>query len=533
MTTKTKFTFAALALLCISLCFSSCTNEIETTDNALSSIKNDEELTQESAMVRFTEILSKATHNNKDVRKFLKEESLKQFDKNYDVLYAKVKDYTIGNKTFEEILAEYSSIEEMNAIFKVLPRLNVYIPKIPMLNVSAENLDCADSEIPVTYSGVTTNKLYVNGTAVDSIEMGEVPGFHVFVVNNNSRVNVTSTTRSNGKLYEFIAPEFDGEVQEPITRSAGISDTAIVEDYMLDSKLKTAYDKYFNKDDGSIYQKALQRDYIYYGLTPSSRTSGELNRSARDYLFFIEVNPNAYRNITQPKDKYDYTDDPEIQRNSTSRKKRDFYDYELVNEFWTKGSYNIKMETIVSTSTVPVIKYIPVRPEEIWDFHLERSYRHSTMFRHSKYTYYIDPSRFTAKRFYLKNPIAFEKWDLSQEALSREIRFYESDPGESMDVSYTFEYTRMNKNKLNGSFKYCLGLGEKKDNGNIEVNDEYTYENTKKETKVINIKVTNNDDDLGMETIHFYDPIIVGKTGNKYNLKKYSTGIITFGIIAK
>ena len=125
MTTKTKFTFAALALLCMSLCFSSCTNEIETTDNALSSIKNDEELTQESAMVRFTEILSKATHNNKDVRKFLKEESLKQFDKNYDVLYAKVKDYTIGNKTFEEILAEYSSIEEMNAIFKVLPRLNV------------------------------------------------------------------------------------------------------------------------------------------------------------------------------------------------------------------------------------------------------------------------------------------------------------------------------------------------------------------------------------------------------------------------
>ncbi|MBQ7241613.1 MAG: hypothetical protein IJS35_02370, partial [Firmicutes bacterium] len=71
--------------------------------------------------------------------------------------------------------------------------------------------------------------------------------------------------------------------------------------------------------------------------------------------------------------------------------------------------------------------------------------------------------------------------------------------------------------------------------GNIEinVNDEYTYESTRKETKVVNIKVTNNDDDLGMETVHFYDPIIVSKTGNKYNVKKYSTGIVTFGITAK
>lgn len=544
MQKKTKLAFTILALGA-SLHFSSCTNEIEHTDEALTTIKSEKVFTPEAATVRFSEILSKATFNNQDVRKFLKEEAIKQFDKNYDVLYAKVKDYTIGDKTFEEILSEYSSAEEMNAIFNAIPRLNIYIPNISVLNINAENLDCSDSEIPVTFAGKNSNRLYLNGNVVDSIEIGDIPGFHVFVVNNNSRVNVTSTTRSNEKSYEFIAEEFNGEIPEPITRSAGISDTATVEEYMLDQKVKTAYDNYFNKDDGSIYQKSLQRDYIYYGMTPSSKNSGEFNRSARDYLFFIEINPNAYSKMTQKKENYEYTDDPEIKKDEAWRKKRDFYDYELVNEFWTVGAYNIKMETIVSTSSVPIVKYIPVKPEDIWDFHLDRSYRHSTMFRSSKYTYRINANKFTAKRYYLKNPIAFEKWDLSQEALSREIRFYETDPGESVDIAYTFEYTRMNNNKLNGSFKYCLGLGEKNNNekkdnkkksqGNIEinVNDEYTYESTRKETKVVNIKVTNNDDDLGMETVHFYDPIIVSKTGNKYNVKKYSTGIVTFGITAK
>ena len=119
--TKLAFTILALGA---SLHFSSCTNEIEHTDEALTTIKSEKVFTPEAATVRFSEILSKATFNNQDVRKFLKEEAIKQFDKNYDVLYAKVKDYTIGDKTFEEILTGYSSAEEMNAIFNAIPRLN-------------------------------------------------------------------------------------------------------------------------------------------------------------------------------------------------------------------------------------------------------------------------------------------------------------------------------------------------------------------------------------------------------------------------
>lgn len=62
-------------------------------------------------MVSFAQILSAATFDNKDVREFLKTEALKKFDKNYDILYLAVKDEMIGDLTFRQTLASYSSEE--------------------------------------------------------------------------------------------------------------------------------------------------------------------------------------------------------------------------------------------------------------------------------------------------------------------------------------------------------------------------------------------------------------------------------------
>ena len=48
---------------------------------------------------KFAGILSKAVYERKDVREFLKTESLKQFDKNFNVLYYLISDVKI-NETF-------------------------------------------------------------------------------------------------------------------------------------------------------------------------------------------------------------------------------------------------------------------------------------------------------------------------------------------------------------------------------------------------------------------------------------------------
>ena len=76
--------FTALSL------FASCTKE-----SPVSEKWDREEMTitdQNAYLDEFSRILSMAVEDNYDLRVFLKEEALRQFDKNYDIFYPFVKD---------------------------------------------------------------------------------------------------------------------------------------------------------------------------------------------------------------------------------------------------------------------------------------------------------------------------------------------------------------------------------------------------------------------------------------------------------
>ena len=96
---------------------------------------------KEKYLVEFADILSKAVYDSEDVREFIKRESLKQFDKNYDVLYYLVKDENIGEKTFRDILISYSSIEDIEEIETNVPLLNIFVSKIAFFDIHPENLN--------------------------------------------------------------------------------------------------------------------------------------------------------------------------------------------------------------------------------------------------------------------------------------------------------------------------------------------------------------------------------------------------------
>lgn len=71
---------------------------------------------------RFAEIFSAAISNNEDLRSFIKDEALRQFDKDYDVFYPFVKDRTIcGGKTFRDYLLDYVDEKELSKIEKDNP----------------------------------------------------------------------------------------------------------------------------------------------------------------------------------------------------------------------------------------------------------------------------------------------------------------------------------------------------------------------------------------------------------------------------
>ncbi|MCI1741357.1 MAG: hypothetical protein LKI18_03060 [Prevotella sp.] len=71
-------------------------------------------------MQNFASILSKAVYQNEGIRSFLKEQSIKQFDKNYDILYYPVRNTKVdGERTFRNILVSYSSEQEISKIERV------------------------------------------------------------------------------------------------------------------------------------------------------------------------------------------------------------------------------------------------------------------------------------------------------------------------------------------------------------------------------------------------------------------------------
>lgn len=151
-------------------------------------LRNANEDETEKYLVQFAEVLSKAVYEREDVRAFLKKESLKQFDKNYDVLYELVKEETINGKSFRDILVSYSSDKIIREIETNVSLLNILVPKIALFKVEPENLNTEDNEIPVAISRDSETSLYLNGKKELSLQKGEVPSFHVFVVNENSRV---------------------------------------------------------------------------------------------------------------------------------------------------------------------------------------------------------------------------------------------------------------------------------------------------------------------------------------------------------
>lgn len=490
---------------------------------------------KEDDLATFAGILSKATYARKDVREFLKTESLKQFDKNYDALYYLIKDENIGRETFRDILISYSSKETIEMIEENLPLLNILIPEITIFDVKPENLNTEDKEIPVVVSKKSETTLFLNGKEELNLEKGLVPDFHVFVVNENSRVIVPEKGQNVKAMgtkasIMFKSPNYDGSLKG---QAATKSNPGVVDPGVPGIKAIQAY-MHFRLDDGSIRQKAFQRDYIYYGITPEEKT-GSLNRSVSEYISFIEVDPNAYFKISDQIRTGRPSDDPFIEHYETSQKKSALSENELLDRMWTKGSYDFRFEIITSTKENPQIIYIPLKPNQLWNFNIEYTRIHSTAFRHSKHTYKIDPYKFTSKRVYLNEKnISFGKWDLSEESIYRYVNIMEEDESIESTYSDTYESVRVKADKFNGDVKLTVGLGEGKSISG-GASSEVTNSNTTKESKTITIIRKEKSDPLGSIRIYFYDPIIddLYMQLRHCEMHTYNTGIVTFAISVK
>lgn len=523
--------FGLLGIIFISCSNNDITDAIDN-DVALEGINLRNTTNNEKYLSTFAKVFSKTIHDSKAVREFIRDESLKQFDKNYDVLYYLVKDEYIGEKKFRDILISYSSIETIEEIERNVPLLNIYVSKIAFFNILPENIDTEDNELPVAVSGKSETTLFFNGNEELILEKGEVPNFHVFVVNENSRV-IIPDDKSNGlkscaaKTIKFKSSNYDGSIKN----EQSVLKSATTDFSVVGQKAINAF-KIFNKDDGSINQLAFQRDYVYYGIAPQKQI-GSLNKSVSEYISFIEINPNAYFKIADQRNTNFNNNDPYVRSSSTTKKKRTLTQTELLDRLWTKGAYDFRFEIMTSTEAQAQIVYIPLRPDEIWNFNISHSRRHSTWVRSSKNTYKIDPNKFTSKKVFLNKKVPLGKWNISEEALFRHIKIYEEDESADETETDTYDMTTALKLNFNGNGK--VGVGLKVVNAENAWSAGVESTTTEKVSKSITIKRKLDSDPLGKVKVYFYDPLIESVDFSKGTCKMhtYNTGIIDFGISVK
>ncbi len=97
--------------------------------------------------VLFAKTLARALAD-KEVRRLLKQEALKMFDKDYDVLYGLSRNTTgTSGKSLNDRIAAYAtSKEDFNNLIEQLPLLTIYIPQLDHFDADKWDID---KDVPI------------------------------------------------------------------------------------------------------------------------------------------------------------------------------------------------------------------------------------------------------------------------------------------------------------------------------------------------------------------------------------------------
>lgn len=512
----------------------SLTTDAEKSDISFESINFNE---NGKLKLKFAEAFLNALIANKDVRRLVKEEALKQFDKDYDVLYALVKNHSLtpteylktsSNKTSKNLLQKsanaltlreallpfFSSEAELLEIEQKLPLLTIFVPELPLGYFSAETWDINDeTQIPdVALRLTNTNDIPVIGKDGEKyvIEAELTPGFPIVVIKDNERVllkKISSKQNSKSALidaqFEYLDDNFDPEanwVSTPIINNSGI-----------DQVLIDSYNVWEGYAPGG-----WQRDYIYYGLTPS-KTKGQLTYNYKEHL-------TSFRLTGDPKIIFDI-----ISRNASPGD----LDPSIVTDYrmgsssgWTDGNFeflvNIYIGSESSTEGLFTKRGIDLNPSDLFELKYTAYSRFNWPFKKT----YIRTEIVSTKKINLLDPKYDNKgtiltWDLSN--YSNRWRFV----FEEVDLTVTNNRTEKLSSKYNVNFEVNAAAGsifEKvglKFGASAEKSKENTY----------NFNYTTGSNDLYETTVPFFENVVNKDpfTG-QYNTQTYSTGRVEFEV---
>ena len=499
-------------------------------------------LTTAEAQLKFAKILSQAASNSVEVRSFLKEEALSQFDKDYDVFYPLVKDKIVsGGQTFRNVLLSYCENEkELAQIEESQPLLNILIPDLSLFwDFNAKVWDVNKKEVAVLCRNDKDNTLYENGKKIGNLPMGEIPGFPCLVVKINERLKVSNVnSRSGERTYEFIDEVFDGTKDfTPNSRHSdfdqNVEPTEDLNKYVSGDELLTSVIEAW-KEFKDIPQ-AFQRDYVYYGITKANKP-GILDRNIREKLFRFRIVPAKFGYIA------DCDSDPKLI--NTSQPKRYLTNEEIIQKIWTDGKFEFRFKAYVAgeadKQAMEQNLSFSVDPRKA--FSLEKIHIHhknSTMFRQSKNFYYVDANNLKSKWIYPETletynreaPVFLLPWDLYSTSLVIHFFVYEDDPDQQQEVTRVVANGFTNKADFSLEGGGSIGGSDKKDGVKLMAKLGYGFSTTTTVTSSTKVTTTLGSDDLGTLSFLFYDPIIKHEINGTYDLYNVSNGAVEATII--
>ncbi|UII29884.1 hypothetical protein LVD17_16415 [Fulvivirga ulvae] len=422
-----------------------------------------------------------------ELRKLIKDEALKMFDNDYDVLYLAIKDVTLteGQTVRELLLQHVDGEEELLQIENGVPLLTIFVPELPEETFSAK-LWNAESVIPAV--GITSYK--TNDVKIIEqdgnefvLEAQHIPAFPVVVIKENERVihrDARNSSKVKGKAFRagnseflFLADCFDGSIKSE-KENARITKTP-------DQKLLDAYNIYLNID-------GWHRDYVYYNIQPT-QDRGPFSYDYMEYIRSFRMNGDpvsAYSKIA------DQTGDPTLKTITGSP-----------NSGWTGGYYEFKVRVLLNAKNgvgEELITYFSALPDDLFVVEYEK-----------KLFFYMPKiTGFRSKSV----DLPLFAWDLNDYASTIKIEVEEVDLTETIVNSETRTVKFATNFAIEGTLKK-IGL---KFGASLEETRSQTVSRT----------YTLGNDQLGGVIVNFADDVVLGPVNilfiKGWRTREYETG---------
>lgn len=514
--------------------FTSCDSDmVETASKGTTNGSIEKNVSEVTAERSFAKILSVAAAKEASLRTFLKHEAQKQFDKDYDVFYPYVKDKEIKpGKTLRDILVECSSEEEIGVIENSAPLLTIMIPDLESFKAfSVNNWDPSLDQIATTYAAGNDNSVFfAEGDSLFSLPAGSLPNFPFLVVKSNERMKVvgsTSSTRGGNapSSYDFVDPAYDGAKVDQ-TRAVDIVEKNLEvapeeKPYLKKEQLDTRCIEAYNLAKNNNH--LIDREYIYYNLSPQNPSNGRLDPYVREKLYMFRISPSKYNQLIDEK----LGEDPKLQ--TVYYKKSHPSQEQMVKDLWTNGAFEIVFQSYKGGNGLVETKPISVKGSDL--FYVDKfnvKYSHHTMFRHSKWWYSAIPDNLKGKWVDLSSMDLYltDAWDLYNSPISYYIKIIERDNGtlKSTKESYTTSFVAKSEFGVSGG------------NDKVKVNLGFSGQLTTQQTYEVSYQYKDENDDLGSLLLNFRDPVIVSNeyaTSKGYQMYSLNTGAIDIVIAPK